>query len=508
MKDNKISRRDFLKALGTVTLSVFLRPEHSAFQQVTSGEYPPNVLILVFDALSATNMSLYGYPRRTTPNIKRAASKALVYNNHYSAGNYTPPGTASLLTGTYPWRHRVLQLSGTIDHAIEENNIFMHFNQHYNTIGYTHNAAVNVLLHQLRGHIDHLLSRSELVLSTNFLADKYLENDHIGFSQADTIIFDFPNGPPSSYFLSRFNLAKWHYDHRTLNEQYSDEFPIGVPFFYRMHLTLEQAIDWLKNQAKDQKKPYLAYIHLLPPHYPYITREEFYKKFDDGWLPTTKPESVFSPRDQTATSLAEYRRQYDEAIAYVDAEFGRLFDFMDKSGALDDTYLILTSDHGEMFERGILRHITPTLYQPIIRIPLLIWRPSQNSRKDIHIPTSAVDLMPTILHVTGQSIPDKCEGRILPLFNDQAVDLERSIFAFEAKENPANQPFRKATIAIIKGQFKMIYYFGYEGIPDFYELYDLANDPEELEDISESSPKIANRMLNEIMDKLEEINSG
>jgi arylsulfatase A-like enzyme len=505
MKETNISRRDFLKLLGTVSLSVFFRSELSPLNPEMSREKLPNVLILVFDTVSAINMSLYGYPRRTTPNIERAASKAIVYNNHHSAGNYTPPGTASLLTGTYPWTHRVLHLSGTVDRDNEENNIFRYFDPLYNTFAYTHNDAVNILLHQFSGHIDQLTKRSELLLSTNILADKYFDQDFIGFSQTETIIFDLPNGPPSSFFLSRFDFAKWNYDHRSLNNQYSSTFPNGVPFFYRMHLTVEQAIDWLRDQLQNQTKPFMAYIHLLPPHYPYITRQEFTNQFNDDWSPITKPVSVFSSGDQTQTSLAEHRRQYDKAISYVDAEFGRLYDFMDTSGSLNDTYLILTSDHGEMFERGIWRHITPTLYQPIIRVPLLIWSPNQNMRKDVNIPTSSVDILPTLLQETGQVIPDSCEGQVLPPFNNQEIDSDRSIFAFEAKENPAHKPFRKATIALIKGNYKLIYYFGYEGIPDFYELYDLATDPEELVDISESSPTVAKSMFKEITDKLDQV---
>ena len=62
----------------------------------------PNVLIVVFDAWSALNCSLYGYPRDTTPNIKRLAEKGTVYHNHYAAGTWTIPGTSSLLTGALP----------------------------------------------------------------------------------------------------------------------------------------------------------------------------------------------------------------------------------------------------------------------------------------------------------------------------------------------------------------------------------------------------------------------
>jgi arylsulfatase A-like enzyme len=71
----------------------------------------PNVIIILFDALCAFNLSAYGYPRQTSPNMERFASRATVYHNHHSAGNYTTPSTASLFTSTYPWTHRALNLN-------------------------------------------------------------------------------------------------------------------------------------------------------------------------------------------------------------------------------------------------------------------------------------------------------------------------------------------------------------------------------------------------------------
>ena len=77
------------------------------------GQLPPNILILVFDALSAEHVQLYGYRRSTTPNLARFAERAVVFHSHYSAGSFTTSGTASLLTGSYPWSHRAINLQGT-----------------------------------------------------------------------------------------------------------------------------------------------------------------------------------------------------------------------------------------------------------------------------------------------------------------------------------------------------------------------------------------------------------
>ena len=69
-----------------------------------------NVIVLVFDAWSAHDVPLYGYQRDTVPNVVRFAENATVYHNHYTAGTFTVPGTASLLTGLLPWSHRAFQL--------------------------------------------------------------------------------------------------------------------------------------------------------------------------------------------------------------------------------------------------------------------------------------------------------------------------------------------------------------------------------------------------------------
>lgn len=99
----KLSRRDFLKFIPAVSASLVLSNRYpslvSASQQLTE---KPNIILLVLDAMSARNLSLYGYGRETTPHLSRLAERATVYHSHYAAGNYTTPGTASILTGMYP----------------------------------------------------------------------------------------------------------------------------------------------------------------------------------------------------------------------------------------------------------------------------------------------------------------------------------------------------------------------------------------------------------------------
>ncbi len=243
----------------------------------------------------------------------------------------------------------------------------------------------------------------------------------------------------------------------------------------------------------------------MPPHKPYHPRREFIGLFDDGWAPVAKKAHFFS-QGRSDKFLNQKRREYDEYIAYADAEFGRLYDLMEQIGLLDNTYVVFTTDHGELFERGIWEHQTPALYEPLIRIPLLICKPGQQQREDVYMPTSCVDLLPTLLYATGQAVPDWCEGQILPTFGDKETSSGRSIFSVEAKSNPKQTPLTKGTVALIKDQYKLIHYFGYDGYEDEYELYDLANDPEEMKDLCLAKKSVVADLQSELEQKLREVN--
>ena len=100
-----IERRDFLKFMAAIPTSMVLSKLISHIENSTSSA--PNIIVIVLDALTARNMSLYGYPRQTTPNIERFAARSNVYHSHYSAGTYTTPGTDRV--GLCPLRHAAIQ---------------------------------------------------------------------------------------------------------------------------------------------------------------------------------------------------------------------------------------------------------------------------------------------------------------------------------------------------------------------------------------------------------------
>jgi len=514
--DPSVSRRDFLKLMALLPLMPTIN--HPLWQLdaaqggLTSNDpSAPNILILVFDALSAANMPMYGYVRETTPNLNKFAERATVFHRHYAGGTFTTPGTASLLTGSYPWSHRAFHLYGTVDKQYEQHNIFHGLpRETYYRTTYTHNDLAAALLYQFRDDLDFFKKIYELSLFYEIpLADTLFEADHNAAFLGERVTVRGQRGQ-SSQMPSSLLAGMLHKIWRTtakdeIQPKYKDLFPRGVPSTNDNPLLflLEDAIDWVSAETNRQQ-PYLGYFHFFPPHEPYNTRNEFIDIFKDGWAPVAKPAHRFSDGiDQDSLNLQ--RRHYDEFIAYADAEFGRLYRYMEQENLLENTYIIVTSDHGEMFERGILEHITPTLYEPLVHIPLLISRPGQHSRIDVHTPTSCVDLLPTIHHITKQPAPALSDGQVLPTFGDSDPSPDRSIFTMDAKSNPKMGPLVEGSVALIKGPYKLIHYLGNDS-SRAYEFYDLENDPEEMDNLYTASNNTAATLRGELHERIKAAN--
>jgi choline-sulfatase len=496
-----MNRRDFLKLAGAAAPAFLfpgampkLRAPHRQGSQ-------PNVLILLFDSLTSRNLSLYGYPRSTSPNFERFAQRAAVYHWHYAAGNFTIPGTASLLSGTYPWTNRALNHSGVIKRALAENNIFRAFGSDYYRVTFPQSVWANFIVTQFANDLDQILPSGSFGEVSYLLNDFFAHDQNLAARALDDFVF-VPNEVPASLLLGSLYKALYGRDSAQVN---SAGYPRGVPrnVNYPYQFRLEGLTDGLISFLQTLESPFIAYLHLFPPHAPYRASEKFYGAFVDNFKPPRKPQHRFSDKLSNA-DLGDARRSYDEYIASLDWEFGRLMDALDSAGIFDTSYVIVTSDHGEMFERGEKAHSTPLLFDPVVHIPLLVSAPGQTARKDIFTPTSAVDVLPTLTQLIGKPIPDWSEGSVLPGLGGDADDA-RSIFVVEAKLNSAFAPLTKATVAMRKGNYKLIYYTGYEA-EDSFELYDLGEDVEELEDLYPAKPSFAALLEEELLESLFEAN--
>jgi arylsulfatase A-like enzyme len=493
------NRRDFLKLAGLFSLSLAtpnftFRPSFT--QSSSNGQ---NVLIVVFDAMSAHNLALYGYARETMPHLSKLAEKATVYHQHYAAGPFTTPGTASLLTGTLPWTHRALNHNDTIREDLVRRNIFNAFPGHH-SFAYSHNPLANTLLKQQLADIENLIPMLQLYLSGESFVDQLLQNDEdIGGVAWTRAIKTSEEGFSYSLFLSRLyeSIRKGRFN------QYLKDFPRGIPNIYGDdYFILEHGIDGLQEALQTTPTPFLGYFHFLPPHRPYWTRSDFIDVFkNDGYQPPKKPEHYFA-LERNEGKVASTRTRYDEFLLYVDSEFARLHAFMEQNGLLENTWLVFTSDHGELFERGIIGHQTPVMYQAGVQVPLLIFPPGQTERRDIMDNTSAIDLLPTLLSVTGQTIPDWAEGSVLPPFASTPLNKERPIVCLRGRGVEKGQALHQGSAMLIKGRYKLTYIF--DDSYDFengesVELFDLENDPGELNDLYPTQKELGDSLLAELI---------
>jgi arylsulfatase A-like enzyme len=503
---SRLTRRDFLKlgALlpGTAAASRLAPQVYSA---PSASGAAPNILIFVFDAMTARNLSVYGYRRKTTPNLERFAQRATVFNQHYSAANFTTPGVASLLTGLYPWTHRAFNQSGLVARPLAGDNIFRAMGERYFRLGYSQSMWASYFLEQFGRYIEERLPPSTFSLVEFIVGNRMPGDVNLAHRVLDEFLLQAGQAPPSLVF----GVAERMMLRRAYARTPSPDYPRGLPRtgYYPIFFRMSEVFDGVMKTLGGLPAPHFSYIHFFSPHAPYRPTNKFEKYFNDGWRPKAKPDHILSDHS-TPQHMAVRRQNYDEYVANVDSEFGRLLDFMSAKGILDNSYVLVTADHGEMFERGEEGHSTPLLYEPVVRVPLILSSPGQQSRQDVNVPTSSVDVLPTLVHLSGAPIPDWCEGQLLPGFG-AAEDPQRSVYVMDAQTNPAYRPIEHGTFALRKGDHKLIYYRGFAqyGNEDRFELYDIRNDPEELDDLYAASLPLAQDLRRELLERVQAENA-
>ena len=221
-----LNRRDFLKVAASFSASLAvsgLRPAFASAPKAASDK--PNIIILLFDATSARNLSLYGYARETTPNLARFAERATVYHRHYAAGSFTTPGTASILTGLYPWRHRALNMRAPVRRELVGQDIFALLGSEHYRIAFTQNIFADVFLRQFHKSVDiHLPLTSFGVNGGPTLFSDHLPSDPLVASYAfDSSLYSVE--VPTEIFFNYLNLA-FHPEIAKYGSA-SDEYPLG-----------------------------------------------------------------------------------------------------------------------------------------------------------------------------------------------------------------------------------------------------------------------------------------
>lgn len=243
----------------------------------------------------------------------------------------------------------------------------------------------------------------------------------------------------------------------------------------------------------DDFNKFFVWLHYMDTHYPWLPPEEYIPK------PLTKSDVIdinFSgnPRKPVVKKL------YDASIRYVDNAIHRLIETLDSRGLLNDTYIIITSDHGEDFgEHGLWFHNAPSLYEERVRVPLIIIGPGIKQER-IDKPVSLIDLAPTILHLLVKKNKFQCGLSLLSRLesnNFPPVFGEAGITTNITKSYPK---FRLTSISVKVNEWKYIHRLDGED-----KLFNLKNDPLEKENLIYERKDIASELLTKIEDHLQDV---
>jgi arylsulfatase A-like enzyme len=250
-----------------------------------------------------------------------------------------------------------------------------------------------------------------------------------------------------------------------------------------------------------QERPFFLFVHYFDPHYEYRRHPQYgYAAESVGRL--RGGEDIHALRDMGPSLAADevefLKNVYDEEIRFTDAGIGELLDALTDRGLDDDTLVIVTADHGEeFFERGWLGH-TRTVYEEVIRVPLVVRAPgSAAGGRVVDAPVSLVSLTPTILDYVGIDAPGAAfQGPSLRALIDGSSDAELPPVRSEVRFivlNPENVLAEKVAFkyALIDGRYKLIKDFQAKT----YELYDLERDPGERENLASLRPELLREML-------------
>jgi arylsulfatase A-like enzyme len=516
-----INRRDFLKISALLSASSVLRPGLELFPtRLSDNPKAKNILIIVFDTLSARHINFYGYPRETMPKLTKLLPRATVYHNHYASSNFTTPGTASLLTGRHVWEHLALKLTDSVREKFANQNIFSFFDDYFK-IAYTHNYYADIFLSQFRKAItqheffkNHFLEFQDA--SMQAWIEKLFKND---FDSKILLQSRLNDKSLDGYLYSLLLPSLFKGDLFQPPDEVVSQFPRGIPMADKQDpFILEDGITWLIDRIPTLPQPFLGYFHFLPPHAPYNTRQDFVDSFkDDGYQHLAKQPDPYTLRDRILSYEQELklRQNYDEFLLYVDSEFHRLFTGLDQRGILENTLLVLTTDHGELIERGVNGHNFPDLFEPLVNIPLVMFEPGQAERHDVHAFTSCIDLVPSLLQYTGHAVPSNLPGLILPPFRATKVETPRTIYTLHASKNKGSSHINSATLTMRKKNMKVIRYTGYindrryldrakklnvepSTIDPEFLVFDLEDDPEEVDNLASQGDPEIQKLIDEL----------
>ena len=426
-------------------LNSLVFPRTETAKKRKAGE--PNVLIILVDALRADHLSCLGYDRIRTPNIDRLAREGVLFTQCISQAPWTLPSLGSLLTSKYPSQHGAETQTEKLDPLYIIRSAF--------TWGRL---------------MDRNTTMPELLKKAGFttagLQPNITAGSLAGFDQG----YDF--------HLDAFKYHSLVLEGGLGAVLPESSWPRVYPSFQhaRAGKVIDSAARWMGRNAE---RRFFLFALLFETHEYYLERAGFADLY----------------RLKKETAQADLINLYDRSVVETDRALGRLLERMELLGLLDETLIVLLSDHGEEFfdhggrERGFDRWYDAgvyhghALYDELLRVPLIMRLPGKVG-PDLRIDAQVriVDVMPTVLGLLGVGTPENLEG----------IDLSANGFAV-----PDGLPAFSESL-LFRPEKKSVRLDGWKLIlhPESgrEELYDLRADPGERNDLAGAKPDVQARL--------------
>jgi arylsulfatase A-like enzyme len=437
--------------------------------------------MVVWDTTRADRLSLYGHDRPTTPRLDAWAARARVFEDALSPAGYTLASHGSLFTGLLPSEHCA-------------RNGYPRLGDRYTTIAeHLYAAGYRTYLFSANPQITARPSRNfaqGFEISEHPWSPAYLQQ------ALDLVQAKLPEEDRSSELPGQLEAERHGEGQITpWNIKAAGELAGGA------------LLDWI--ESSDPRRPWFAFLNYMEAHRPTIpprvyrelmmSTEDVARSYrvDRSFL--SMWEYSFKLRDYTQEELELTRATYDAALRELDDLFGDLLEALESQGHLEDTVVILTSDHGEhLGEQHMLDH-QYSVYQPLLRVPLVLYAPARVDAGRDSRPVMNYDAFPTVLELAGVALPEGLSTRAVSLLSPRpgrprfAEDPEpfgvaiRRVQERHPHWDPA--PFQRRLRTLIDEDTK--YLWASDGR---HALYDLGRDPWEERNLLESRPVLAHQL--------------
>lgn len=418
----------------------------------------PNVLLLVLDTVRSDHLSCYGYHRPTSPNLDRLADEGVLFETTLATGTWTLPSHASIFTGMYPSKHGA-------------HNKHQYLNERYTTCG-------------------------EFLQNQGYRTACFSNNPFV--SQKDGIGRGFEEF--HELWIASGLLGSWSKAKKVFKKM------IGKHDKGAQALTLS-IINWLENYTKD--RPFFIFTNYLEAHLEYVPPKPYDTRFLQIGTSLRRARRVNQdPVAYNGRKVSMSKEDfdilyslYDGEIAYQDYWLGVLFDYLREHNLIDDTVVIVTSDHGDNIgEHGLMGHEF-SLSEQLLHVPLIIRYP-EVYEADLRVNGVAqlLDIFPTITDIVGGDKDVKNDMQGISLIPGRFSDLRERI-AFAELYAPNEQNIRERYSGIDLSQYlkdrRVVWTRDFKFIwssNNDHELYDLRDDPEEKKNLVGELPKKVSEM--------------